>query len=246
MNEKKTALITGGTKGIGKAIALEFASKGYDIVVNYRTEDEAAETAKKELEALGAKTLFVQGDVTDFDRWTEIGKEVIEEFGKIDVLVNNAGMTKDTLLLRMSKDDFDSVVDVNLKGIFNVTKNIIPYMSKARSGRIVNVSSVIGVVGNAGQANYAASKAGINGFTKSCAREFAARNILVNSVAPGFIKTNMTEVLSDAVKEGINNQIPLKRQAEPEEVAKLVYFLGSEDNTYMTGEIVKIDGGMAM
>ncbi|MCL2383873.1 MAG: 3-oxoacyl-[acyl-carrier-protein] reductase [Oscillospiraceae bacterium] len=242
----KVVLITGGSRGIGKAIAFEFARKGYNIVINYMAADKDLELIKKELEEYNVETLFVQGDVTDFKRWEEIGKEVIEKFGKIDVLVNNAGITKDTLILRMSEKDFESVVDVNLKGTFNVTKNIIPYMSKRRCGRIVNIASIIGVVGNAGQANYAASKAGIIGLTKSCAREFAARNILVNSIAPGFINTNMTEVLSDSVKESINNQIPLKRQAEPSEVAKLVYFLGSEENTYITGETVKIDGGMAM
>ena len=242
----KVALITGGTRGIGKAIAIEFADKGYDIVINYRTENPEMLELKKELEQKKVNTLFVQGDVTDYDRWEEIGKEIIEKFGTIDVLVNNAGVTKDTLFLRMSEDDFNKVIDTNLKGTFNVTKQIIPYMSKQRGGRIINVSSIVGLVGNAGQSNYAASKAGIIGFTNSIAKEFVSRNILVNAIAPGFIKTDMTDVLSDTIKESINNQIPLRRQGEASEVAKLVYFLGSDENTYITGQVINIDGGMVM
>ena len=242
----KVALITGGSRGIGKAIAIKFAQEGYDIVVNYRSESENLDEVKNDLSKFNTKVMFVNGDVTDFNRWGEIAKEVIEKFGNIDVLVNNAGITKDTLLLRMSEKDFCDVISVNLKGTFNVTKQIIPYMTKQRKGRIVNVSSIIGIIGNAGQANYAASKAGIIAFTKSCAKEFASRNILVNAVAPGFIKTDMTAVLPDSVKENINNQIPLKREGTAEEVAKLVYFLGAEENTYITGQVINIDGGMVM
>ncbi|MCL2341559.1 MAG: 3-oxoacyl-[acyl-carrier-protein] reductase [Firmicutes bacterium] len=244
--ERKTVLITGASRGIGKEIALEFARKGYNIVVNYVGEVPDLEETKKELEINGIETLFIQGDVTNFDSWKEIAEEVINKFGSIDVLVNNAGITKDGLLLRMTEEDFDKVINVNLKGTFNVTKNIIPYMSKQRSGRIVSLASVVGVTGNAGQANYAASKAGIIGFTKTCAKEFASRNILVNAIAPGFVDTMMTGVLSDNIKEEILNQIPLKRMATPQEIAKLVYFLGSEENTYITGQVVNIDGGMVM
>jgi len=244
--ERKTVLITGASRGIGKEIALEFARKGYNIVVNYVGEVPDLEETKKELEINGIETLFIQGDVTNFDSWKEIAEEVINKFGSIDVLVNNAGITKDGLLLRMTEEDFDKVINVNLKGTFNVTKNIIPYMSKQRSGRIVSLASVVGVTGNAGQANYAASKAGIIGFTKTCAKEFASRNILVNAIAPGFVDTMMTGVLSDNIKEGILNQIPLKRMATPQEIAKLVYFLGSEENTYITGQVINIDGGMVM
>lgn len=242
----KVALITGGSRGIGKAIAIQFAKEGYDIVINYRSESDNSKELKNELSKYNIKTMFVKGDVTDFNRWEEIAKEIIKELGSIDVLINNAGITKDTLLLRMSEKDFSDVIDVNLKGTFNVTKQIIPYMTKQRKGRIVNISSIIGIVGNPGQANYAASKAGIIAFTKSCAKEFASRNILVNAAAPGFIKTDMTDVLSDAIKENINNQIPLKREGTAEEVAKLVYFLGSEENTYITGQVINIDGGMVM
>ena len=172
--------------------------------------------------------------------------KIIEKYGRIDVLVNNAGITKDGLIMRMKKEDFEAVIDINLVGTFNVTRNVIPYMIKQKSGRIINVSSVVGVAGNAGQTNYSASKAGVIGFTKSLAKEVASRNILVNAIAPGFIDTDMTKVLSDNVKEGINAQIPLKRMGTPNEVAKVVKFLASEDSSYVTGQIINIDGGMVM
>ncbi len=172
--------------------------------------------------------------------------EAIKKFGHIDVLVNNAGITKDTLLMRMKEEDFDKVINVNLKGTYNVTKNVIPYMMKQKYGKIINISSVVGVSGNAGQANYAASKAGIIGFTKSVAKELASRNILANCVAPGFIKTDMTDILSDSVKESINSQIPLKKMGTAKEVANAVYFLGNEENTYITGQVLNVDGGMLM
>ena len=173
-------------------------------------------------------------------------KDAIDKFGRIDVLVNNAGITRDGLIMRMKKEDFEAVIDVNLVGTFNVTRNVIPYMIKQRSGRIISLSSVVGVAGNAGQTNYSASKAGVIGFTKSLAKEVASRNILVNAVAPGFIDTDMTKVLSDSVKEGINVQIPLRRMGSPREVAKVVKFLASEDSSYVTGQVINIDGGMIM
>ena len=246
MSENKVALITGATRGIGKEIALELAANGFDIAVNYRSEQAGMEELKKEIEKNNVRCEFVKADVANFEDCESMVKETIEKFGKIDVLVNNAGITKDGLIMRMKKEDFESVIDVNLTGTFNVTRNVIPHMLKQRSGRIINVSSVVGVAGNAGQTNYSASKAGIIGFTKSLAKEVASRNILVNAIAPGFIDTDMTSVLSDAVKEGINAQIPLKRMGTPKEVAKVVKFLSSEDSSYVTGQVLNIDGGMVM
>ena len=223
MGERQVALITGATRGIGKEIALELARNGFDIAVNYRgTQDE---NIKKEIEANNVRCEFVEADVSNFEQCESMIKETIEKYGRIDVLVNNAGITKDGLIMRMKKEDFEAVIDVNLVGTFNVTRNVIPYMIKQKSGRIINVSSVVGVAGNAGQTNYSASKAGVIGFTKSLAKEVASRNILVNAIAPGFIDTDMTKVLSDNVKEGINAQIPLKRMGTPNEVAKVVKFL---------------------
>ena len=245
--ERKVALITGGSRGIGKAIAKKFAKEGYDIVINYVSESAELGKVKEEIIENGnVDILFVKADVTNYNGCEEMIKEVINKFGRIDVLVNNAGITKDGLLMRMKEEDFDKVIEVNLKGTFNVTKNVIPYMMKQRSGKIVNISSVVGIGGNAGQANYAASKAGIIGFTKSVAKELASRNILANCVAPGFIKTDMTDVLLDAVKENINKQIPLNKMGEAEEVANAVYFLASEENTYITGQVLNVDGGMIM
>lgn len=246
MSENKVALITGATRGIGKEIALELAANGFDIAVNYRSKQDGMEELKKEVEKNNVRCEFVKADVANFEDCESMVKETIEKFGKIDVLVNNAGITKDGLIMRMKKEDFDAVIDVNLTGTFNVTRNVIPHMLKQRSGRIINVSSVVGVAGNAGQTNYSASKAGIIGFTKSLAKEVASRNILVNAIAPGFIDTDMTSVLSDAVKEGINAQIPLKRMGSPKEVAKVVKFLSSEDSSYVTGQVINIDGGMVM
>lgn len=246
MSERRVALITGATRGIGKEIALELAQNGFDIAVNYRSIQEGMEDIKKEIEAKGVRCEFVGADVANFEQCESMVKETIEKFGKIDVLVNNAGITKDGLIMRMKKEDFEAVIDINLVGTFNVTRNVIPYMIKQKSGRIINVSSVVGVAGNAGQTNYSASKAGVIGFTKSLAKEVASRNILVNAIAPGFIDTDMTKVLSDTVKEGINAQIPLKRMGTPKEVAKVVKFLASEDSSYITGQVINIDGGMVM
>ena len=242
----KVAFITGATRGIGKQIAITLAKNGCDIAINYRTQNEELETTKKEIEELNVKCFTVQGDVSSFEDCEKMIKEIIEEFGKIDILVNNAGITKDTLLMRMKPEDFEAVIDVNLVGTFNVTKNVIPYMLKQKNGRIINISSVVGISGNAGQTNYSASKAGIIGFTKSLAKEVASRNILVNAVAPGFIETKMTEILKDDVKEEINKTIPLKRIGTPQDVANVVKFLASDDSSYITGQVIQVDGGMLM
>ncbi len=242
----QVALITGGTRGIGREIALTLAKQGYDIALNYRTENEELEELKSMIEKEQVECLLVKGDVSHFEECEQFVKQIIEKFGKIDVLVNNAGITKDTLLARMKKEDFEQVLEVNLVGTFNVTKNVISYMMKARKGRIVNISSVVGISGNAGQTNYAASKAGIIGFTKSLAKEVASRNILVNSIAPGFIKTNMTEVLKEEIKQEIAKNIPMQRLGEPKDVAGVVKFLVSEDSSYITGQVIQVDGGMLM
>lgn len=246
MNENQVAFITGAARGIGKEIAIELAQAGFDIAINYRKETEELSALQLEIEKMHVKCFFVQGDVSIYEEAEKMVKEVIAHLGKIDVLVNNAGITKDGLLMRMKPEEFESVIQVNLMGTFYMTKNVIPYMIKQKSGRIINISSVVGVVGNAGQTNYAASKAGIIGFTKSLAKEVASRNILVNAVAPGFIQTDMTRVLSDSIKEGIYEQIPLKRMGEAKEVAKVVKFLSSEDSSYLTGQVIHVDGGMVM
>ena len=242
----KVALITGATRGIGKQIALKLAKQGYSIALNYRKENEELINAKKEIEAENVECLCVQGDVSSFEECERFVKETAEHFGTIDVLVNNAGITKDMLLMRMKEEDFRQVIDINLVGTFNVTKSVIPYMMKARNGRIINISSVVGISGNAGQTNYAASKAGIIGFTKSLAKEVASRNILVNAVAPGFIETSMTDVLKDEIKEEIAKAIPLKRMGTAEDVANVVKFLTSEESSYITGQVLHVDGGMLM
>ena len=240
----KVAFITGGTRGIGKKIAITLAKDGYDIAINYRKENDDLENIKNEIEKTNVKFLAVKGDVTDIDSTQQMVNDIIKEYGKIDVLVNNAGITKDALLMRMKKEDFEDVINVNLVGTFNVTKNVIPYMIKQRKGRIINISSVVGISGNAGQTNYSASKAGIIGFTKSLAKEVGSRNILVNAVAPGFIETQMTDILKDEVKEEISKKIPLKRMGTVEDVANVVKFLTSEDSSYITGQVIQVDGGM--
>lgn len=242
----KVALITGATRGIGKQIAITLAKEGYNIALNYRKENEELITTKKEIEGHNVECLCVQGDISSFEDCEKIVKETVEKIGTIDVLINNAGITKDMLLMRMKEEDFRQVIDVNLIGTYNVTKNVIPHMMKAKSGRIINISSVVGVSGNAGQTNYAASKAGIIGFTKSLAKEVASRNILVNAVAPGFIGTNMTDVLKEEIKEEIVKSIPLKRMGTAQDVANVVKFLVSEDSSYITGQVINVDGGMLM
>ena len=246
MEENKTVLVTGGSRGIGKEIALKFAKQGYDVIINYVSDKTDTEELKKELEANGGKALIVKADVTNPEQIENLVKTAIETFGKIDILVNNAGITKDNLLMRMSEEEFDKVIEVNLKGTYLMTKAVTKYMMKKRQGSIINLSSVVGVTGNAGQCNYAASKAGIIGFTKSVAKELASRNIRANAIAPGFIETDMTDVLSDEIKETIQNQIPLKRMGNAKEVAELAYFLGSEQSSYITGQVIHVDGGMVM
>ena len=246
MEERKVVLVTGGSRGIGKEVAEVYADNGYDVVINYVSDKTDVEGLKKEFEEKGVKCLLVKGDVSKADDVQNMVEEAIKEFGKIDVLVNNAGITRDTLLMRMSEEDFDKVIEINLKGTYLVTKAVTRYMMKKRQGSIINLASVVGVVGNAGQCNYSASKAGIIGFTKSVAKELASRNIRANAVAPGFIATDMTSVLSDSVKENINAQIPLKRMGTAKEVAEVIYFLGSDKSSYVTGQVINIDGGMVM
>ena len=219
---------------------------GYDIIINYKTKDDTIIEVKNEIEKFNVKCMAIQGDVSDFEDVKNMVEKIIEKFGKIDVLVNNAGITKDMLIMRMKKEDFEDVININLIGTFNVTKNVIPYMMKQRSGKIINLSSVVGISGNAGQTNYSASKAGIIGFTKSLAKELGSRNILVNAVAPGFIETDMTNILKDEVKEEISKNIPLKRIGTVNDVANVIKFLASDDSSYITGQVINIDGGMLM
>ncbi len=242
----KVAFVTGGTRGIGKQIAINLAKAGYDIAINYREENEALKETKIEIEKQNVNCFPVKGDVSVFEDCEQMVKEIIDQFGKIDVLVNNAGITRDMLILRMKEKDFSDVINVNLIGTFNVTKNVVPYMAKKRNGRIINISSVVGISGNAGQTNYSSSKAGIIGFTKSLAKELGSRNILVNAVAPGFIKTQMTDVLKNEVKEEISKNIPLKRIGNAEDVANVVEFLASDKSSYITGQVINVDGGMLM
>ena len=244
--EKKVAFITGGSRGIGKEVALKFAENGYNIVINYVSDKTNVEELEKEFKEKNVESLILKADVSKQSEVQEVVEKAIEKFGRIDVLVNNAGITKDNLLMRMTEEEFDKVIEINLKGTYLVTKLVTKYMMKKRSGSIINLSSVVGVAGNAGQCNYSASKAGIIGFTKSIAKELASRNIRANAVAPGFIETDMTNVLSDSVKESIHNQIPLKRMGTAKEVAELIYFLGSEKSSYITGQVINVDGGMVM
>lgn len=242
----KVAFVTGATRGIGKSIALKLASCGYDIAINYRTENDDLTELLNEIKGFNVRCIAVCGDVSDFEACTNMIKQIISEFGKIDVLVNNAGITRDMLLMRMKESDFTDVIDVNLVGTFNITKNVIPYMMKQKNGRIINISSVVGITGNAGQTNYSASKAGIIGFTKSLAKEVGSRNILVNAVAPGFIQTDMTNILKDEIKQELIKNIPLKRFGNATDVANVVKFLASEESSYITGQVINIDGGMVM
>ena len=246
MEEKKVVLVTGGSRGIGREVAEVYAENGYDVVINYVSDKTDVEGIKKEFEEKGVKCLLVKADVSKAADVDNMVEEAIKQFGKIDVLVNNAGITRDILLMRMSEEDFDKVIEINLKGTYLVTKAVTKYMMKKRQGSIINLASVVGVVGNAGQTNYAASKAGIIGFTKSVAKELASRNIRANAVAPGFIETDMTSILSDSVKENISTQIPLKRMGTAREVAEVIYFLGSGKSSYITGQVINIDGGMVM
>ena len=239
-------LITGTSRGIGKAIAVKFAREGYNLVINYVSDKTDVNGLENEFKQYGSEVLFVKTDVSNFEECENMIKQAIEKFGQIDVLVNNAGITKDNLLLRMSVEDFEKVIDINLKGTFNVTKNVVPYMMKKRTGKIVNLASVVGVSGNAGQCNYAASKSGIIGFTKSIAKELASRNILANCIAPGFIDTDMTRVLNEDQKKNILSQVPLNRFGSVEDIANTAVFLASDNSNYITGQVIHVDGGMAM
>ncbi|KAF0092219.1 MAG: 3-oxoacyl-acyl-carrier protein reductase [Fusobacteria bacterium] len=241
----KVVFITGGTTGIGKAIAQKFSKNGYNLALNYFF-DEEAEAVKKEFEENGVKVLLLRGDIRDSKVVAEMIDKTVAEFSSIDVLINNAGITKDGLLLRMKDEEFDAVIDTNLKGAFYALKFAAKHMAKQRSGRIVNIASVVGLVGNIGQANYAAAKAGLIGVTKTAAKELASRNILVNAIAPGFIETVMTAKLSEEIKEAANSKIPLGRFGKPEEIASAVYYLGSDENTYITGQVLTVDGGMVI
>ena len=242
----KTALVTGGSRGIGRAVCLELAKGGANVVLCYAGNEAAAQETVRSVEALGAKALAVQCDVSDAARVDALVKAAVERFGRIDILVNNAGITRDNLLMRMSEADFDAVVAANLKGAFLCMKTVSKLMLKQRYGRIVNLSSVVGLRGNAGQVNYAASKAGVIGMTKSLARELASRGVTVNAVAPGFIETDMTAALSDAARSAATGEIPAGRLGAPEEVAKAIVFLASDDAAYITGQVLAVDGGMAM
>ncbi|WP_047788762.1 3-oxoacyl-[acyl-carrier-protein] reductase [Tenacibaculum mesophilum] len=242
--ENKTAIVTGATRGIGRGIALEFANQGCNVAFTYSSSVEAATALENELKALGVKAKGYQSNAAEFDAAQELAKNVLAEFGTIDVLVNNAGITKDNLLMRISEEDFDKVIEVNLKSVFNLTKAVIRPMMKQRAGSIINMSSVVGLKGNAGQANYAASKAGILGFSKSVALELGSRNIRSNVVAPGFIETEMTAKLDEKVVEGWRNEIPLKRGGTPEDIANACVFLASDMSSYITGQTLSVDGGM--
>ena len=242
----KTALVTGAARGIGKAIALKFAAEGANVAFTDLVIDENGKQTEEELLALGVKAKGYASNAADFEQSAQVVNQVKEEFGSIDILVNNAGITKDGLMLRMTEAQWDAVIGVNLKSAFNFIHACTPIMMRQRGGSIINMASVVGVHGNAGQANYAASKAGIIGFTKSIAKELASRNITANAVAPGFIQTDMTNVLKDEVKEAIEGTIPLKRLGTAEDVAKVVKFLASDDSNYITGQVINVDGGMLM
>lgn len=244
--ENKTAVVTGASRGIGLAVAKKLASQGANIAILYVGKEEEGENAKKEIEALGVKVGLYYCDVSSFNESKETVEKIIEEFGGIDILVNNAGIVRDKLVLKMEEADFDAVINVNLKGTFNMIKHTYTHFMKKRAGRIVNVASVVGINGNAGQANYSASKAGVIGLTKSVAKELAGRGVTANAVAPGYIITDMTNALSDKVKDAIEASIPMKKRGLPEDVANAISFLCSDDASYITGEVIRVDGGMAM
>lgn len=246
MLNNKVAVVTGASRGIGKAVAKKLAAQGALVIINYNGSKERAEEVKRKIEADGGKAEIYQCNVSDFSSCEVFLGEIVKQYGRIDILVNNAGITRDGLLMKMSEEDYDAVLDTNLKGTFNCIRFAARQMIKQRSGRIINMASVSGVLGNAGQANYSASKAGVIGLTKSAAREFASRGITVNAVAPGFIRTEMTAVLSDKVKDTACAQIPLGKFGEPEDIAEAVAFLASDEARYITGQVINVDGGMAM
>lgn len=243
---RKVALITGASRGIGEQIAVSLAQEGYDIVINYIGDMESANRVKKSCETYGVSAVCLEADVTKKDQVKEMFNQVMEQFGRLDVLINNSGITRDNLILRMSEEDFEAVIDVNLVGTFHCIKQATRIMMKQHSGVIINMASVIGLIGNIGQANYAASKAGVIGLTKSVAKELASRNVRVNAIAPGFIQTNMTEVLDDKVKEQILKNIPLNTFGSVEDISNLVNFLVSDKAKYITGQVIHVDGGMVV
>lgn len=245
-NIEKTALVTGASRGIGRAIALVLASKGFAVALNYAGSHDAAEAVKKEIEDAGGKAFTVQGDVSKSEDVDRIFKTVKDEFGGLDVLVNNAGINRDALLIRMKESNWDDVIATDLKSDFLTTKAAAAMMMRKRKGSIINISSVVGIMGNIGQANYAAAKAGVIGLTKACAKEMAARNIRVNAVAPGFIETAMTDGIPEKIREGMIASIPMGRMGQPEDIARAVCFLASDDASYITGQVLVVDGGLVM
>ncbi|MCX7781126.1 MAG: 3-oxoacyl-[acyl-carrier-protein] reductase [Negativicutes bacterium] len=240
------AIVTGASRGIGRAVAISLAKAGAKVVVNYAGNHAAAKEVEAEIKAVGGTVLLIQADVSSAEAVDQMVKQTIDTFGRIDILVNNAGITRDNLLMRMKEEDWDAVINTNLKGVFHCTKAVSRIMMKQKSGRIINMTSVVGVMGNAGQSNYAAAKAGVIGFTKSMAKELASRGITVNAIAPGFISTDMTAVLSDQVKNELAAQIPLGRLGNPEDIANAVLFLASSAASYITGQTLNVDGGMVM
>lgn len=242
----KTAVVTGGSRGIGRAVCLRLADEGANVVINYAGNRDAAEEVASLCREKGVQAVTVKADVSSSDGCEAIFNAAVESFGRVDILVNNAGVTRDGLIVRMSEDDFDKVIDTNLKGAFFCMQNAAKLMMKQRSGRIINISSVVGVRGNAGQVNYAASKAGVIGMTKSLAKELAGRKVTVNAIAPGFIQTDMTGVLSDSVKDAILSSIPMKSLGNPEDIANAVAFFANDQSGYITGQVLCVDGGMAM
>lgn len=244
--ENKVAVVTGASRGIGRAIALELAAHGAKVVVNYSGSVGLADAVVEEIKGAGGEAIAVQANVADADSVQSLMKMAIDTFGSLDILVNNAGITRDNLLMRMKEEEWDDVLNTNLKGVFLCTKAVTRQMMKQRAGRIINISSIVGVAGNAGQANYVAAKAGVIGLTKTCAQELASRNILVNAIAPGFITTEMTDALPEELKEAMLKQIPLARLGQPEDIAKAVAFFASNAANYITGQTLQIDGGMVM
>lgn len=242
----KVALVTGASRGIGRAIAIELAQKGAKVAVNYSGSEAKANEVVDEIKSLGQEAIAIQADVSNTESVSNMVKQVIDTFGSLDILVNNAGITRDNLLMRMKEDEWDAVINTNLKGVFLCTKAVTRQMMKQRNGKIINIASIVGVSGNPGQANYVAAKAGVIGLTKTTAKELAARNINVNAIAPGFITTDMTDELPTEVKDEMLKQIPLARFGEPGDIAKVVTFLASEDSKYMTGQTLHVDGGMVM